>query len=437
MRGTFVRRGIVVAAACSIALLTSARSGLSDQALLDKIIELNQKANEANSKKDYAASLAHLEETLRLVKDAPRTLYRAAGALALLGRKAESLQKLEQVINTGVGLGVGENPDFASLRGDPKFEALLQKAEALRKPAGYAAVAVRVPDKDLIPEGIAFDPKTKTFYLSSLYKAKIVAIPAAGGEPKDFTTEGQDGFWCGLGMKVDTERRILWAASAYEEAIRGFKQEQSGNSGVFKYDIDSGKLLKKYTLTNKPDAHILNDLVVTSAGDVFVTDTLTGRLYVIDHARDQLEEFTERGRFPGANGIALSPDEKKILVAHGFGIAVVDRAARTSFDLAAPASATLTGIDGLYWHDGSLIAVQADISRISRFRLNAQWDRVEQADVLDSHNQLFRDPTTGVVAGDSFFYIANCQYSSYNDDGTLFPIEKLQDVVILVVPLTR
>lgn len=116
MRRQAVRRGVIVAAACSTALLTSARSGLCDQTLLDRIIELNQKANEANAKKDCATSLAHLEETLRLVKDAPRTLYRSAGALALLGRKAEALQRLEQVIDMGVGLGVSENPDFASLK---------------------------------------------------------------------------------------------------------------------------------------------------------------------------------------------------------------------------------------------------------------------------------------------------------------------------------
>ena len=53
-------------------------------------------------------------------------------------------------------------------------------------------VAFRIADPELIPEGIAYDPATKTFFVGSTYKRKIVAVDAAG-KTRDFTKEGQDG----------------------------------------------------------------------------------------------------------------------------------------------------------------------------------------------------------------------------------------------------
>jgi hypothetical protein len=68
-----------------------------------------------------------------------------------------------------------------------------------------ARVAFTLPEADLIPEGIAHDARTGTFYVSSTYKRKIVAVPPSGGA-RDFTTEAQDGLLGVVGMKVDPAR---------------------------------------------------------------------------------------------------------------------------------------------------------------------------------------------------------------------------------------
>lgn len=398
--------------------------------LLAKVTGFAQKAAAAHEKQDYAACLENLENALKLLSDAPRMTYRSAGALALLGRKAEAIERLNRVVDMGLGMDAAENPDFASLRGTPEFQAVLDKIAAAKKPSGSSAVAYRVNERELIPEGIAHDPATGKLYLSSIYERKIVEI-APDGTVRDFTKEGQDGFWSGLGMKVDAKRRVLWACSALDEGMKGFRREEAGASGVFKFDIATGKLIKKYLLDNKPEPHILNDLVLASEGDVFVTDSLTGSVLVIDHVKDAIDAFSEKGQFAGANGIALSQDEGRLFVAYGFGIAVLDRQTRKAFDLSRPSSTTLTGIDGLYLAGNKLVAVQTDLHRISTFTLNREQNGVESAGRLDSWNPLFEEPTTGVVAGDFFYYIANSQYNSYNEDGTLFPIDKLHEVVVL------
>src|SRR5687768_6007806 len=71
-------------------------------------------------------------------------------------------------------------------------------------------VVATVKEKDIIPEGIAYDQKTKTLFLSSINKSKIVAINAAG-KVDDFVASGANGLRQVLGMKVHNGQ--LWACN--------------------------------------------------------------------------------------------------------------------------------------------------------------------------------------------------------------------------------
>ena len=48
---------------------------------------------------------------------------------------------------------------------------------------------------------------------------------------------------------------------------------------------------------------------------------------------------------------------------------------------------------------------------------------------------MFRVPTTGVLVGDDFVYVANAQFESFDEDGSLWPMERLYEVVVLRAPL--
>jgi hypothetical protein len=64
----------------------------------------------------------------------------------------------------------------------------------------------------------------------------------------------------------------------------------------------------------------------------------------------------DHARISAPNGIAISPDLKKLYVADDFGIVLVDMQAGSSFDLNAGPHCTVAGIDGLYWWKGNLVA---------------------------------------------------------------------------------
>ena len=237
-----------------------------------------------------------------------------------------------------------------------------------------------------------------------------------------------------LGLKVDAPRRLLWACTAASPRAGA----ASGSSALFKYDLATGKLVKAYWVQNKDGKHLLNDVAVTAAGDVFVTDSDAATVWRLAPGADSLEVFVGPGSFLYPNGIALAPDEKRLYVAdYKHGLSVVDVATKTVRSLPFPAGVSTAGIDGLYAVGGDLVAVQngAGRERIVRYRLDPSGERILKLEVLESRNPFFRIPTTGVVTSDGFVFLANPNLEALDDEGNLKKDARLEDVVVLRTPL--
>lgn len=65
----------------------------------------------------------------------------------------------------------------------------------------------------------------------------------------------------------------------------------------------------------------------------------------------------------------------------------------------------------LYFYNGTLSAIQNGFMtpRIARFSLSHKLHAIERLEILERRNPPFEGVTTGVVAGDEFFYMANIQ----------------------------
>ena len=121
-------------------------------------------------------------------------------------------------------------------------------------------------------------------------------------------------------------------------------------------------------------------------------------------------------------------------MAHAEGISLIEVSTRKVRAVAPAPGISLFGVDGLYYYRNSLIGVQnfsGDPLRVVRFQLGGGGERVESARVLEANNPLFNIPTTGAVAGSSFYFIANSQLRSFDPQGDILPHDKLSDVVIL------
>lgn len=379
--------------------------------------------------KDYASYLENFREAARINPRHPEVVYNVARAHALAGERAEAAAWLGKFIRMGLGHNPAEDEAFAGLKDSAEWRALAAELEKTRAPVANSRAAFTLAERDLIAEGIAYDPVERVFYVGSIHRRKVVSVDARG-VVKDFTGEGQDGLWDVLGMRVDAARRVLWVNS-----VAGAKAgEARGSSGVFKYDLKTGKLVKKYLLPNKPRAHLLNDVALNARGDAFISNSEEGSVYVVRAARDELETLVAPGTFIYPNGVTLSPDERRLYVADfASGLSAVDVESGAVKAVEYAEGLIVHGADGLYFYRDSLVAIQnlRGPGRVVRLFLNKEGDRVERERVVEAFNPLFEIPTTGVLVGDELFYIANSQLRKLDDAGVIPAGTKLDEVRIL------
>ena len=365
----------------------------------------------------------------------PEVLYALAKALALSGDSAGALRMLGRVVAMGCGVDAPGDPAFASLAALPAFQALLPKIAENGKPVGSAAPAFTIPEADLIPEGIAWDPGRRTLLLGSLAKRKIVAV-APNGAVSDFVPSGRDGLPMVLGMKVDGASKTLWVCSAEGDPAQGTAAAR--RAYLFQYDLATGKTLRKIPAP-EGGKHLFNDLAIAPTGEIFLTDSEEGSVYRLRPGADKVERLFPAASFVYPNGIALSDDGRLLYVAHAAGIAVRDVATGVTFPLAAPNEVSVAGIDGLSFWRGALIGVQngSKPHRVVLFAMTPSLDRVTGLRVLERGNPLFDIPTTGAVAGDTYYFMANTQLSALGPGGVVKEREKRKPVVILKLDLPR
>ena len=360
-------------------------------------------------------------KTLASKPDVAAVMFDLALSYARLGNYRKAWASLELALKHLPWLDPASEPDFKPFSGCAEFKRLVERVESKYPPVATARSAFIIGPKDLIPEGLAADPVDGTLYLSSIFHRKIVKI-ARDGTVSDFVSEGQDGLLGVLGIKVDARDRSVWAAS-----------ERAGAAALYHFD-SHGKLLGKYAPREK-GKHLFNDLVVTSHGDVFVTDSEDQSVYKLPGGADRLSRFSLGDRFY-PNGIALSSDEKALFVAHAFGIVRMDLQGSAIVALHAPPGISHAQIDGLYSWKGSLIAIQNGYgpNRIVRLQLSADGKAITSGQLLEFRSANLELPTTGAILNDRFYYIVNSQID-HELDGELRNEGELKPVKIAVIDL--
>lgn len=320
--------------------------------------------------------------------------------------------------------------EFPGLVDTPEGRAL-SATFAAREPSAHTSTpAFTGQDASLVPEGIAFDPQSGAFFLGSIARRKIVRIDFAAGrvEERDLVTTGLGGV---LGIEVDPGRRLLWAA----HNPPGRTARQKGRAMLSAFDVDSGALVREVGLAG---AHLFNDVAISAAGDVYVTDSEGGGVYRLRAGSAALEPVVAPGTLFYPNGIAWAEESQLLLVADAAGIHVVGPD-HTRRRLGRGPARTLGAIDGLVLSGRALVAVQNGYgrARVVRFDLDAGLTRVERVEVLESWREGFDAPTTGVIARGAFHYIANSHVGALDDEGQVTRPSSLRPPLILSTPIRR
>jgi hypothetical protein len=360
-------------------------------------------------------------------------LFNLALDEASIGQRETAIDLLRQMANAHAGLDPREpaGRPFKDFVADPRFVSLVAQIEKENPPVIRSEPAFVIHERDLAPEGIAYDPVDKSFYISSVTKSKIVRI-TADGEAEDFKQSGQDGLGLTLGMKVDAPRRLLWVVS-----IPAHLETGQSTSGVFQYDLRTGALRFKHQLP-PGSAGFLNDVALRSSGEAFATNTGTGEVFRMSSDHDGIELLLPANSVPQANGISLSSDERVLFVGGWIGIARIDLATKQFQLLRKADNISDAGLDGMYFYKQSLIGIQnPDLhpGRVMRYFLNPAMDTITRAEILESYNPRFDIPTTGTLVRDSLYFMANTQIEKREQSGSSPAREPWQEIQVVKLKL--
>lgn len=383
---------------------------------------LSQRARAALAAGHYADFLTYARRVAARAPDHPGALYAVASGLALLGHADSALPWLDRLAQLGASRAPALDSTFAALWNAPAFRAIQARLDANRLPIVHGKAAFPLPDPDLVPEALAWDPSSGSWLVGSLSKRKLIRV-RPDGAATDFLS-APDLLRVG-GIHVDAARALLWFATWAPRPGAVGSHDEPSETRLFKCDLGTGRVLRRYVPADSGTSHLFNDLAIASNGDVFVTDTDQGWLYRIRADADSLEVFLrpDPDYWSGANGITLTGDARTLYVAFVEGIARIDRATRQLVGLRPPRRTSTAQLDGLYWHRGALVGVQNQrgLEQIVRYDLTPDGRSILRARVLERGDSLLRRPTTGAIVGTQFYYIANSQYERLGYDNRLRP----------------
>src|SRR5271170_6728903 len=241
--------------------------------------------------------IAEVEKRLPQIPDRAAALYFLAASKQHLGETLEALKLLKECLALHQGFDPAGSPSLKVLKGDKEFDDLVAGVHRDFPVVTHATRAFGTEEKDLIPEGLAYDPRQDVFYLSSLLRRKIVKI-AADGKVSDFVPAGRDHLLPVLGIRVDPNDGTVWANSW---------DENSDRSELLHFDA-AGYSVGGYRPSDGAK-HGFNDLVVMKSGTIYLTDSVSDQVLRFDARAKAFRVIAVYRELSAPNGIATNDDE--------------------------------------------------------------------------------------------------------------------------------
>ncbi|MCC6745723.1 MAG: hypothetical protein IT175_17820 [Acidobacteria bacterium] len=419
----------------SLLLSTMVYSGIaqSKQTLAAAHIEANRAGRrglDAYEAGKFDVFLSEMRKASAIRNDHPRFIYKLACALALNGKSNEALALLERLAAMGLSMPAGKDQDFRSLAGTARFRSVCDRLDANSIASGSSETAFTIPGRGLILEGLAFDPQTNSWFASSIRERKILRIDREGRVL--VFADRTAGLWSVFGIAVDSRRRILWAATAAVPQTADVLEADTGKSALVGFDIATGKVVHSLESTDGK-SHAIGDVLLAPNGDVYASDGTGGALFVARAGRGRLDVLIPEGQLVSPQGMALTPDGARLIVAdYVLGLCSVDLTTRSVERVPSPDSVCLPGIDGVTVSGNDLIVIQNGIQphRVARVRMGKGFRTVEGLDVLDGANPVFDEPTLGVAVNGWFHFIANSQWSKIDGKGEIQSADAFRDTLV-------
>jgi sugar lactone lactonase YvrE len=259
-----------------------------------------------------------------------------------------------------------------------------------------------LPGPAVFPEGIAYEQRTQTVFVSSTTDGTIFSGDASNAALAPFLAGGSDGRTTAAGLEVDDDGHLFVAGG--------------GTGLVFVYDATSGALLAK--LSGGPGPTFINDIAVDASGVAYITDSMKPVIYrVVPNGSGgyTLERWLELAGTPivyqagfNLNGIVVSPNNRYLYTVQT-NTGLLFRIDITTKEIVRldVAGTTFPNGDGLWLHGNSLYVLQNQQELISEVRVRPNDEQATL--VSQTTDPSFMFPTS-LVGARGRLLVVNSQF---------------------------
>lgn len=351
------------------------------------------------------ADLAGLEQLARDFPDAASVRLRLLNAQIEAGEGAAALASLRWLVIRGHAFSERAKAQIPAVIGPAHAEAAREVIAAEPLVIAGSTVFDEIQPAAGLIETVFVGPNEREALATSV-SARTVFV--RGGAAQWIAFPIADAYALS-GLAAAPDGSMGWFASGN---IDGSSDDPGRFTGVYGSTGDFRKLVR----IPAPAGVAVSDLTVGPDGTVYVSDPIGGGIYRARQDSSVLSALVAPGTFRSPQGLAVSADGARLYVSdYRYGLALVDLASGNADRLASDVPAALDGVDGLWLHEGELVAIQNGITpmRISAFRLSEDGTRITGHRLLEQAHPQWTEPLGGSIAGGALYYIATGQWDRY------------------------
>ncbi|WP_066533018.1 hypothetical protein [Erythrobacter sp. CCH5-A1] len=372
------------------------------------------------------ADVAGLEQLARDFPDSVSVRLRLLNAQLAAGGGEAALASLRWLAARGHAFSERAKARIPELIGPVHAQAARDAVAGVPLVIGGSAVFSTLPAEAGLIESVIVTPGGDGALASSVSGRSLFALAAMS----EWIAVPVPGAQALSGLASAPDGSLGWVASSNVDRSAPVPGSFSGLIGL---TGDMNDLL----LVAAPEGVVVSDLAVGPDGTVYASDPQGGGIYRARPGAKALEALAAPGTFRSPQGLAVSADGKRLYLSdYGYGLAVIDLSNGKASRLASDVTAALDGIDGLWLHEGELVAVQNGTSpmRISAFRLSDDGTRITGHRILEQAHPDWTEPLGGSIADGALYYVATGQWDRY-DKGALREGQEPLPTVIRRLPL--
>ncbi len=324
--------------------------------------------------------------------------------------------------------------EVESMRGTRLYDHLRDLMNEAGEPFGDVERWSTMGEDVVMPEALARDAEGERMFLGTVRDGHILVSNDDGESWEHFASpETHEQLQGVFDLVIDAENGYLWVATGHVPQFQGEPREDGVRSSLLRFDLESGELDTEFPLSSGSGRNLLGSLAVAADGTVYAADTMAPMIYRLDDEEVGLQPYFGHRNFTSLRGLALGADDRLLYIAdYELGVFVIDATGgEQAWKLAVPETLNQGGIDGLFYWEGHLVAIQNGIApqRVVRLKLGPDGLGVVAVAPVAAARPEFDTPTFGVMDDQDLYFLAGSHWQHVDAEGN--PRGSLPEIAVL------